>query len=169
MVVEHDIADAKALHRVDQPGGLADQMGFGPDLHPQVGDGIGAKRLHRRKQGFAGVRAPVPALPAPALGQIGGGHALRRRLAVKRGQTRRQGKICRGARGHVMFEPVAMQVDDAGQDQEAGEIDFGQGPLHQPPLSQRDRARLHLAVAQNIGTSQTQRGQASGHGGHPMG
>ena len=50
----------------------------------------------------------------------------------------------------MVFKAVAMQVDDPGKDQKAAQIYLWQSGAGQAPFSQAYRARLHLAITQNL-------------------
>ena len=84
---------------------------------------------------------------------------MTRRLAVKRGKTSGKWKRRSGARGHVVFEAVAVQVDDTGKDQKARQVDLGQWPAREATLSQPDGPQLQFAIAQDLRASQAQWGQ----------
>jgi hypothetical protein len=63
----------------------------------------------------------------------------------------------------MVFKAVAMQVDDPGKDQKAAQIYLWQSGAGQPPFSQADRARLHLAITQNLRAGQAQGGKKGRH------
>jgi len=65
--------------------------------------------------------------------------------------------------GNVVLEAIAMQIDDARQDQVAGKIDLGKRPMGDPAFGQADRALLQRAIAQNMCTRQTQGAQNDRH------
>ena len=163
MVVEDHISHAEPLHRRQQACNTFDKPGFGAQLDAQVGHRarpIGLHRLHHR---LCLVRPTGAALPAPALGEIGGGHAMGRRLAVGRRQGGHQRKGGRVPGKDLPFEAVAMQIDDPGQDVEPGQVHLGQRSPGQPPVRQRHRPALQLAVPKDRGAGQAQRRQGKGH------
>ncbi|EKD59720.1 MAG: hypothetical protein ACD_54C01176G0002 [uncultured bacterium] len=164
VIIEHHIADPMPLHRRDQPLSLAHQMRLRPDLQPQIGQRLRAVLIQRRHQRFGMVGAAVAAFPAPALRQIGGGHAMAGRLAVERGEPHRQRQRCRWPRGHMAFKPVAMQVDDAWQHQKPRQIHLGQRTTGDAALGKADRAVLQGTVTQNLGSGQAERWQGQRHG-----
>ena len=159
MVIEHHIAHAKPFDRRNQPRGFADQMGFSPDLHPHVGQRAGAVQIKRRQEVFRVVWSAHAAFPAPALGQKRGCHAVGRRFPIKRRKPRRKGKRRTGARRHMAFKPVAVQINNARQHQIAGQINLGQRAARNASICKTDRAALQLCVPQNLGASQTELGQ----------
>ena len=76
MVVEHHIAHAEPFDCVNQTLGFGNQMGFGTDLHAQVGHHLRAVGLHRCQNCFAMIWPALRAFPAPALGKVGCGYAV---------------------------------------------------------------------------------------------
>jgi len=88
---------------------------------------------------------------------VGGGFALGG--AQAKGQRHRR----RGARGDVALKPVAMQIDDPGQHQIAGQIDLGQGGVGQHALGQTDGLGDKPGVAKNRGAGQAQGGKRHRH------
>ncbi len=89
--------------------------------------GVGRKlrphRLDRVQQSPRIVGAAQAGLPRPGGGVIDGGDAVADRLPVAVDQRNVDRKVDAGARHHLPLEGVAMEVDDAGQHQQATGID----------------------------------------------
>ena len=165
MIVEHHIADAELFHRRDQARDGIDQMGFRPDLHPQIDQRGLAELLHGGHDGLGMVGAAKAAFPAPALGEEGGGHAMRRSLTRGGGKAIHQGKGGRRAGKDLPFKAIAVQVDDAGQQPIPRHVHLCPDRLIDDlAMAYANRACGNFIAGQDIRADKAQGGQEGGHG-----
>ena len=154
-----DKADARPLDQRQCAGVVVEQIHLQPQLQAHVGKRV--RPGQRPGHPFGEVGAAHAAFPAEELGQNGGGDPVRAKLRIERLQP--GAKIAhRAAPGReVAFEPVAVQVHDAGQHEVARQVQHPPARGCDPALREGKRRGGKPVGAQDAGV-----GEAEGRQGH---
>ena len=123
MVVEGKQVDAALRQPLGDLGLGVEIVGLVPQMEAGVGGEVRALPLDRLQQPPRIVAAAQAWLPRPGRGVEHRGDAVADDLAVGVGKRDVDREIDPGARHHLPLEGIAMQIDDAGQYQQAARIE----------------------------------------------